>query len=156
MAIIYREPTTEDLPIALKLINSARKPYQKLGVYKKMKTPETTLEDLKTNSQGRDYRILVADGNLIGFCAFKKKNDNITWLSQFYIDPNYQRRGLGSVFLRYLEEEVAQKSKYLVLEYWPDAIWAENFYRKNGFIENPKIYKSKSLYTKVLVKKVAG
>jgi ribosomal protein S18 acetylase RimI-like enzyme len=152
MKFEYKEPTKKDFTQILEIINSARKPYKNLEVYKKMGAKDTTLEDLQKNEQGREFRIFIKDDEIIGFCAFKYKSKKITWLSQFYIRPDYQGKGCGKKFLEYLESEIREKSKYIVLEYWPDATWAKDFYEKQGYTEDKSVFKSKSNYTKVLVK----
>jgi N-acetylglutamate synthase-like GNAT family acetyltransferase len=154
MKFEYKEPTKKDFPQILETINSARKPYKNLEVYKKMGAQDTTLEDLQKNEQGREYRIFIKDNEIIGFCAFKYRSRKITWLSQFYISPDYQGKGYGKKFLEYLENEISEISKYIVLEYWPDATWAKDFYEKQRYAENKSIFESKSNYTKVLAKKL--
>lgn len=154
MKFEYKKPTKENFPQILEIINSARKPYKNLEVYKKMGAQDTTLKDLQKNEQNREYRIFIKDNEVIGFCAFKYRSKKITWLSQFYIAPRRQGKGYGKKFLEYLENETSKKSKYIVLEYWPDAAWAKDFYEKQGYTENRLVFESKSNYTKVLVKEV--
>ncbi|MDD3480974.1 MAG: GNAT family N-acetyltransferase [Patescibacteria group bacterium] len=152
----YQKPTTNDLPDALKVINAAREPYKKLPIYKEMKSKDTTLNDLLENEQNRDYRVFRKDKEIIGFLAFKFREKKLAWLSQFYIKPELQGQGYGRKFMKEFEKEImnSSKAKYIVLEYWPDATWAKNFYIKLGYSENEQVYKSKSNYTKVLVKEV--
>ena len=82
-----------------------------------MGAQDTTLEDLQKNEQGREYRIFIKDHEIIGFCVFRYRSRKITWLSQFYIKPDYQGKGYGKKFLEYLENEISEKSKYSAFEY---------------------------------------
>lgn len=154
--INYRKPNEDEFIAALNIINEARKPYKALSIYKEMDAKDTTLDDLINNEQKRDYRVLTVDDDIVGFCAFRKKDDHITWLSQFYIDPKYQKQGLGKKFLKFVEEEVSELSDYIVLEYWPDATWARDFYLSQGYVEDKSVFESKSQYTKVLVKRIGA
>ncbi len=154
MKVSYREPKENEFKPLVSIINEAREPYKSLAMYQKMGAKDTSLYDLEENSQKRQYRIFAVDNKIVGFTAFKKKGQ-ITWLSQFYISSKFQRKNYGSQFLQLVEDEAKEKSDYIVLEYWPDATWARDFYIKNGYTEDPKVCESGSAYTKILVKKIA-
>lgn len=156
MKLKYRKIKKKELESVVDLISRARKPYTKFLIYKEMGAKKTTIKDLTENIHHREFRVLVLNDEIIGFCSYKKKSNDFTWLNNFYIDPKYQRKGYGEEFLNFVEEETKYLSKYLVLEYWPDAVWAKYFYEKNGYREIPDILKSKSEYTKILLKKMSG
>lgn len=152
MKLGYRKLKKNEFKSVVGLINCARKPYTKFPIYKEMGAKKTAVKDLAENIHHREFRVLVLRDEVIGFCSFKKKSDDFTWLNNFYIDPKYQRRGYGEKFLNFFEKEAKNLSKYISLEYWPDAVWAKYFYEKNGYKEMPDVLRSKSEYTKILLK----
>lgn len=152
MKLSYKKPAKKQYPQVLELILKATKSYETMPAF----SGHYTMERLRSNPMKRKYRILVHNDKIVGFASWKIRAGGLAWLSQFYIDPAYQRRGCGQEFLKKIENEASLLSNYMVLEYWPDAPWAKNFFYKNGYKEMPRIFKSKSTYTKVVCKKIRG
>ena len=55
------------------------------------------------------------------------------WLDELYVRPAYQGLGLGSRFLRYLNDDLPAGVKAIRLEVEPDNVRAAALYRRNGF-----------------------
>ncbi len=93
-----------------------------------------------------------ASGFIVGFAAFRKKNDTVVWISELYIDPKEQGKGYGGILLEKVEEYTKQQGCTLVaLETHRDALWALNFYKKNGYeTVNDKV--SEFPYSEILEK----
>jgi GNAT superfamily N-acetyltransferase len=74
------------------------------------------------------------------------------WISSLYVDPKVQRKGIGQRLLEIIE--VFAKSNgcaVVALETHRSAIWALNFYAKNGYqIVNDKM--EASPYSAILEK----
>jgi ribosomal protein S18 acetylase RimI-like enzyme len=86
--------------------------------------------------QSRDYPLFVAkqNGKVIGFVNPETDEKGHKTISQIYIDPKYQSKGLGSLLLRKAVNALGTDSDiYLeVVGYNQKAI---NFYEKFGFVK---------------------
>ena len=70
------------------------------------------------------------NGELVGVMGFQPVRD-ITLIRHAYVLPQWQRQGIGSKLLNYLEQLVA--TPRLLLGTWAAAQWAIAFYQKHGF-----------------------
>jgi len=150
MDLLYKKPAKAYYPEILELILKATKPYENMLAF----SGHHTMDRLRSNPMRRKYRVLIYNDKIVGFASWKIRAGGLAWLSQFYIDPICQRKGFGQKFLKKIEQEACLLSEYMVLEYWPEAPWAKNFFYKNGYKTMPEIFKSKSTYTKVICKKI--
>ena len=78
-----------------------------------------------------DTRIIVLDGQEIGWVEFRATGDEI-FLKQLYISPAHQRRGIGSRVMRLLLEERRGTAKSMALFVLKNNS-ALRFYRRHGF-----------------------
>ena len=93
---------------------------------------KTSIEEM---SERRDMLCVKNDaGMVIGYAAFRLKNEQTVWLSALYVLPDCERRGVGKVLLCGVERWAKEKgAKVVVLETHRNADWAINFYTKNGY-----------------------
>lgn len=57
----------------------------------------------------------------------------VVWADELYIDPAYQRQGIGSTFLQYLDQEYKGQAKRIRLEAVPTKEHLIQLYKKNGY-----------------------
>ncbi len=75
------------------------------------------------------------DNKLVGVMGIQELKD-VTLIRHAYTLAHYQRTGIGESLLQYLFE--INKSTFLLVGTWRDAIWAIQFYEKFGFVAQTK------------------
>ncbi len=75
------------------------------------------------------------DNKLVGVMGIQELKD-VTLIRHAYTLTHYQRIGIGESLLQYLFE--INKSAFLLVGTWRDAIWAIQFYEKFGFVAQTK------------------
>lgn len=82
--------------------------------------------------------IIYEDNRIVGaaFCHEKTWwTDDELFVDEFYISPNFQRKGYGKALLQHIEEYIKEKSlagfTLLTNRFMPSV----NFYEKNSFIK---------------------
>ena len=75
------------------------------------------------------------DNKLVGVMGIQELK-NVTLIRHAYTLTHYQRTGIGVSLLQYLFE--INKSTFLLVGAWRDAIWAIQFYEKFGFVTHTK------------------
>ncbi len=75
------------------------------------------------------------DNKLVGVMGIQELKD-VTLIRHAYTLTHYQRTGIGESLLQYLFE--INKSTFLLVGTWRDAIWAIQFYEKFGFVAQTK------------------
>ena len=83
----------------------------------------------KEISDGVIFWVAEDHGRLIGMMGIQYKKD-VALMRHAYVEPNTQRRGVGTSLLRYVE---SLTDKPILVGTWADAFWAIEFYRRNGF-----------------------
>lgn len=69
------------------------------------------------------------EDDILGVMGFQDKGD-VNLIRHAYIRTNRRKSGIGSLLLKYL---VDKSDKPILIGAWKDAVWAVNFYIKNGF-----------------------
>lgn len=86
-------------------------------------------------STSYDTVIIENDNDEIGFVGTKKLNEHIVYLVACYIHSDFQNKGLGSLGIKYLKNSLKElHTKEIVLLVHKKAVWAQQFYLKNGFV----------------------
>lgn len=57
----------------------------------------------------------------------------VVWAEELYIDPKYQRLGIGKKFLQYLQEEYQGEAARIRLEAVPEKKYLIQLYEKSGY-----------------------
>ena len=133
---LIREATQEDIPHIHRVINKTnRESYQSIIPPKYFRSPVLPLNDLLTLSEKMTFYVYEKKRCIIGTSALRRENDvgEIHWV---YVVPEYQRKGIGSALVGYLED-VASKIgiKRLRLVTFEKAFWAVKFYEKHGYVK---------------------
>ena len=70
------------------------------------------------------------NGELVGIMGFEPIKD-VTLIRHAYVLPQWQKQGIGTKLLNYLEGLVT--TSRLLVGTWADAHWAVDFYKRRGF-----------------------
>lgn len=86
-----------------------------------------------------DIHIIKNEETPIGFLGLTHLNNESVYLVALYLLKDYYRQNYGTETLDYLCRELKENGvSEIVLQAHVKAIWAINFYAKNGFTEMPK------------------
>lgn len=100
---------------------------------------ERTLNEVYGGSPYIDCYIFEQDGKAAGYGQLSLTYSNeaggiCVWLEEIYVRPEFQGRGLGSEFLRFVTTEYKNAAR-LRLEIEPDNDGARKLYKRMGFSE---------------------
>ena len=94
--------------------------------------------------------VILSDGTLAGYAVYR---DNL--LDLLLIDPARQRQGLGTKLLAHVEQLLFEGCEELTLESFAGNTQANNFYRKNGWLEGDRYFDKDLGVSKVVFRKRA-
>ena len=77
--------------------------------------------------------VLLLEGQCAGILRYSLFWDNIPFCNLLYIDPAFQRRGLGRALMAHWEAEMAAAGYALVMTSTLSNEEAQHFYRKLGY-----------------------
>ena len=113
---------------------------------------EMNKKEFKKRAAGKDaFGIVGADENgILAFCfcrvkAWGLKNKaacprRILWIDEFFVNPAFQRQGIGAAMTLYLRQTAVQLGCDSVeLEVWSFNDGARDFYVKQGFAEQSRL-----------------
>jgi ribosomal protein S18 acetylase RimI-like enzyme len=96
--------------------------------------PFLTRKQLDHMATFMDFFVLREEGRIIAVGSFSSRDEKTAWIPLMNVHSKYQRMGVGSSLLRYLEKKaVALNFTKIQLETDSEAKWAINFYEKHGF-----------------------
>lgn len=85
---------------------------------------------------GGDFIVGEISGKVVAMGAFKRINAEVAEIKRMRVDPYYQRRGFGQTIMEELEKRAKKMGyKRLILDTSQKWTKAQNFYKKNGFVE---------------------
>lgn len=149
-------PTRKDYKQIVQLVNEADRIF--FGIYTKSEIKEVgvsnlTEQDIIKGEKTRKYLMLKDNNKIVAFASFRLKNQQTVWVSSLYVRVNLQGKGYGSKLLKKIESiALKNKAKIVVLETEKKAVWAVNFYLKNGYKKITKNGLTKFPFNKVLEK----
>lgn len=110
------------------------------------KKVEKWKQNIRDKKENELILVASAEDRIVGFCVVTKKSKENN-LTAIYIDPAFQRQGIGSMFMKKIFSWFGDKKKVYVLvaEYNKKAI---NFYKKFGFVDTGKRIKEEFLKMK--------
>lgn len=142
---IIKKPTKSQYEIMASIYNRAHEPF--LNIYseeEKIAFQDSfieTADSLQEAALVRNVICAIENETVLGYAFFRKKNEETVWVSSLYVDPNFQKKKIGSFLLKYIEEFGLENGCHVVaLETHAKAFWAINFYFKNGYeLVNDKV-----------------
>ena len=114
----------------LAVINDAALAYRGVIPADRWQEPYMSADELgKEISDGVLFWVAEDGGRLLGVMGIQDKGD-VALVRHAYVAPSTQRSGVGTRLLRHVEGLV---DKPILIGTWADALWAIEFYRRNGF-----------------------
>ncbi len=127
---MIRECQSGEVKEIYSIINEAAKAYQGVIPADRYHQPYMPMDELKREMKQMTFFGEEINGELVGVMGFQPVRD-VTLIRHTYVLPQWQRRGIGSNLLGYLEQLVA--TPRLLVGTWAEARWAIAFYQKHGF-----------------------
>lgn len=127
---MIRECQSGEVKEIYSIINEAAKAYQGVIPADRYHQPYMPMVELKREMKQMTFFGEEINGELVGVMGFQPVRD-ITLIRHAYVLPQWQRQGIGSRLLGYLEHLVA--TPRLLVGTWAEARWAIAFYQKHGF-----------------------
>jgi ribosomal protein S18 acetylase RimI-like enzyme len=131
----FETAADSDLREILYLINKInREWYSTIIPEEHYQDPFLTRKQLDHMATFMDFFVLREEGHIIAVGSFSSRDEKTAWIPLMHVHSKYQRMGIGSSLLRYLEKKaVALNFTKIQLETDSEAKWAINFYEKHGF-----------------------
>jgi ribosomal protein S18 acetylase RimI-like enzyme len=92
--------------------------------------------------------LMLADGAFVGYAVCKED-----LIDLMLIDPDFQRRGLGTRLLKHCEAGLLRRFAEITLESFENNDKANSFYRKNGWAEAGRYFDSRDGVNKIIFRK---
>ena len=127
---MIRECQSGEVKEIYSIINEAAKAYQGVIPADRYHEPYMPMAELKREMKQMTFFGEEINGELVGVMGFQPVRD-VTLIRHAYVLPQWQRQGIGSRLLGYLEQLVA--TSRLLVGTWAEARWAIAFYQKHGF-----------------------
>ena len=127
---MIRECQSGEVKGIYSIINEAAKAYQGVIPADRYHQPYMPMAELKREMKQMTFFGEEINGELVGVMGFQPVRD-VTLIRHAYVLPQWQRQGIGSRLLGYLEQLVA--TSRLLVGTWAEARWAIAFYQKHGF-----------------------
>ncbi len=112
------------------IINEAAKAYKGIIPADCYHQPYMPMDELKREMKRMTFFGWEINGELVGIMGFEPIKD-VTLIRHAYVLPQWQKQGIGTKLLNYLEGLVT--TSRLLVGTWADAHWAVDFYKRRGF-----------------------
>ncbi len=139
---MIRKCTESDFEIIFEIINDAAKSYKGVIPSDRWHEPYMHYKELRHEIEdGVVFLGFERGGHILGVMGIQDKRD-ITLIRHAYVRNSFQKQGIGTELLRYLER-LTKKS--ILVGTWKDTSWAISFYKKNGYTIVPEEEKNRLL-----------
>lgn len=119
-----------DLKEISTVVNDGAQRYKGIIPEDRYKEPYMPMEELREEARRMRFYGYWKDMKLIGVMG-KERVKDVTLIRHAYVLEEYQRKGIGSKLLFFIQRDV--DTKYLLVGTWKSATWAIEFYKKHGF-----------------------
>lgn len=127
---MIRRCADEELKEIFEIINDAATAYKGVIPADCWHEPYMSLEQLKWEiGDGVCFWGIADENGLIGVMGIQDKGE-VTLIRHAYVRTGKRNQGIGTRLLRYLETTT---EKPILIGTWTDAVWAVEFYKKNGY-----------------------
>ncbi len=125
----------EDIDEILSLINNTNREWYRTIIPAEYWTePFLTMDQLQKMSTSMEFYICRHNGAIIAVGSLGNRNETSAWIMLMYVQSAYQRRGIGSVLIKHMEQLAIERGyAECVLETDSKAEWAIDFYKKHGY-----------------------
>lgn len=99
---------------------------------------ESVFNDIMSGSPFIEGYMLMQDGEEAGFALLANSygtefGKRVVWVEELFIDDKFRNRGLGSQFLKWLEDECEKRNAVTRLEVSPENERVFELYLRSGF-----------------------
>ncbi len=127
---MIRQCNDRDFEIIYSIINDAARVYKGVIPEDRWKEPYMSKDELQHQINGGVvFWGFEEDGKLIGVIGIQHVQD-VSLIRHAYVRPEKQNRGIGQELLF---ELYSQTDRPTLIGTWAGAVWAIQFYEKNGF-----------------------
>jgi N-acetylglutamate synthase-like GNAT family acetyltransferase len=127
---MIRQCNDRDFEIIYSIINDAARVYKDVIPEDRWKEPYMSKDELQHQiNEGVVFWGYEEDGELIGVMGIQHVQD-VSLIRHAYVRPEKQNRGIGQELLFELYSQIDRPT---LIGTWAGAVWAIQFYEKNGF-----------------------
>jgi GNAT superfamily N-acetyltransferase len=127
---MIRRCTRRDLAVMFDIINDSARAYKGVIPEDRWHEPYMPAEELEHEIEdGVEFWGVEEAGSLIGVMGLQDRGE-LYLIRHAYVRTNRRKSGIGTRLLRHLE---GMTKKPILIGTWTDAVWAIDFYRKNGY-----------------------
>ena len=127
---MIRQCNDRDFEIIYSIINDAARVYKDVIPEDRWKEPYMSKDELQHQiNEGVVFWGYEEDGELIGVMGIQHLQD-VSLIRHAYVRPGRQNQGIGQELL---VELCRQTDRPTLIGTWANAVWAIQFYEKNGF-----------------------
>ncbi|MEE9537282.1 MAG: GNAT family N-acetyltransferase [Desulfobacterales bacterium] len=127
---MIRQCNDRDFEIIYSIINDAARVYKDVIPGDRWKEPYMSKDELQHQiNEGVVFWGYEEDGELIGVMGIQHVQD-VSLIRHAYVRPERQNRGIGQELLFVLYSQIDHPT---LIGTWAGAVWAIQFYEKNGF-----------------------
>jgi N-acetylglutamate synthase-like GNAT family acetyltransferase len=127
---MIRQCNDRDFEIIYSIINDAARVYKDVIPGDRWKEPYMSKDELQHQiNEGVVFWGYDEDGELIGVMGIQHVQD-VSLIRHAYVRPEKQNRGIGQELLFELYSQIDRPT---LIGTWAGALWAIQFYEKNGF-----------------------
>jgi N-acetylglutamate synthase-like GNAT family acetyltransferase len=128
---MIRMAVEEDTIVILSIINDAAQAYKGVIPNDRWHEPYMDMEELKAQiKDGIIFWCYEDSDEIIGVMGLQNKDD-VSLIRHAYVKTVQRNSGIGTKLLSYL---CRSTKKPILIGTWETAVWAINFYKKNGFV----------------------
>jgi len=125
---------TKDADAILFVINKSNsEAYRKIIPVEYFKEPVLTLEELLEDFKRMTFYVYKLEGRIVAVSALEIENETTGKLRWVYVLPKYQRKGIGTSLINYIERESGNMGLKKLRVPAIEAHWTTNFYIKLGY-----------------------
>lgn len=129
-SMLIRKSDTGDFEAILAIVNDAAQAYRGVIPDDRWHEPYMPADELTREiTAGVVFWVAQDEKSLVGVMGIQDKGE-VALIRHAYIVTTLQRTGVGTRLLRHMENLT---EKPILIGTWSDALWAIDFYRRNGF-----------------------
>lgn len=134
MELKIRRLRENEVSDALRVINDAARAYKRILSSHVYKEPQMALREFLDEAERIGFYVVEDEARIIGVMGYEYVED-VVLIRHAYVKPGRQRKGVGSLLLRHLEDLIRSENRAsrIVVGTYADAYWAVDFYRKHGY-----------------------
>jgi N-acetylglutamate synthase-like GNAT family acetyltransferase len=139
-----RKSADDDFDSMLAIINDAAHAYRGVIPEDRWHEPYMSADELAREiADGVVFWVAEQEGSVAAVMGMQDKGD-VALVRHAYVASSTQRSGLGTALLRHVQNLT---DKPILIGTWAAALWAIDFYKRNGFTVVPSVEKDRLLQT---------